>query len=103
MPTLTPFDGINPSSIVILDNCSVHHVPGVASMITEIGALVQFLPPYSPDMNPIEECFSKVKSLLKSMETTFQDDLETHILAAFSCITSEDCKGWISDSRVYNN
>ena len=69
-------------------------------MITEVGALVHFLPPYSPDLNPIEECFSKVKSLLKSMETTYQDDLETDILAAFSCITPNDCQGWISDSTV---
>ena len=70
LPTLMPFNGTNPNSIVVLDNCSVHHVSGVASMITEVGALVHFLPPYSPDLNPIEECFSKVKSLLKSMETT---------------------------------
>ena len=77
-------------------------MPGVVSMITEIGALVHFLPPYSPDMNPIEECFSKVKSQLKNMET-FQENLETHILATFSCVTSEACKGWISDSKVYTN
>ena len=103
LPTLMPFDGRNPNSIVILDNCSVHHVTGVASMITQVGALVHFLPPYSPDLNPIEECFSKIKSLLKSMETTCQDDLETDVLAAFSCITPDDCQGWISDSAVYNN
>lgn len=101
LPTLMPFDGLNPNSVVILDNCSVHHVQGVVSMITEVGALVHFLPPYSPDLNPIEECFSKVKSQLKSMETTYEDDLKTHILCAFSSITSEDCKGWISDSKVY--
>ena len=77
-----PFDGMNPSSIVILDNCSVHHVPGVVSMVTEIGALVHCLPLYSPDMNLIEKCFSMVKSLLKSIKPTFQDDLVTHILAA---------------------
>ena len=103
LPTLMPFNGQNPNSIVILDNCSVHHVSGVASMITQVGALVHFLPPYSPDLNPIEECFSKVKSLLKNYETTFQDDLEAHVLAAFSCVTPDDCKGWISDSQVYNN
>lgn len=101
LPTLMPFDGINPNSVVILDNCSVHHVSGVVSMITEIGALVHFLPPYSPDLNPIEECFSKVKSQLKCMETTFEYDLETYILGAFSRVTPEDCKGWISDSKVY--
>ena len=72
-------------------------------MITEVGALVHFLPPYSPDMNPIEECFSKIKAQLKSMETTFEDDFETNILAAFSSVTSQDCKGWISDSKVYKN
>ena len=70
-------------------------------MITEVGALVHFLPPYSPDFNPIEECFSNVKSILKSMETTHQNDLETDILAAFSSITSDDCQGWISDSGIY--
>ena len=95
------FDGRNPNSIVILDNCSVHHVAGVASMITQVGALVYFLLPYSPDLNPIKERFSKIKSLPKSMETTYQDDLETDVLAAFSCITPDDCQGWISESAVY--
>ena len=84
LPTLMPFDGQNPNSIVILDNCSVHHVSGVASMITQVGALVHFLP-YSSDLNPIEECFSKVKSLLKSLETTFEDDIETHSSSILMC------------------
>ena len=81
-----PFDGQNPNSIAILDNCSIRHVSGVASMIiiTQVGALVHFLPPYSPDLNPIEECLSKVRSLLKNMEVTFHDDLQSHLLAAFS-------------------
>ena len=89
------------NSVVIMDNCSVHHVPGVVSMITQVGALVHFLPPYSPDFNAIEECFSKVKSQLRAIHTTYQDDLETSVLAAFSCVTAEDCKGWISSSGVY--
>lgn len=70
-----PFDGQYPNSIVILDNCSIHHVLGVTSMITQVGALVHFLLPYSFDLNLIEESFSKVKSLLKNMETTFHNDL----------------------------
>ncbi len=48
-----PFDGNNPNSVVILDNCSIHHVDGVVDMIHKVGALVHFLPPYSPDYNPI--------------------------------------------------
>ena len=90
LPVLMPFNGVNPNSVVVLDNCTVHHVPGVESMITSVGALVNFLPPYSPDLNPIEECFSKVKSCLKSTES---NDLETSILTAFSCVTPQDCQG----------
>ena len=62
LPQLLPFNGINPRSVVVMDNCSVHHIEETVSMIEEVGALVHFLPPYSPDLNPIEECFSKVKS-----------------------------------------
>ncbi len=58
LPHLMPFDGKNPHSVVILDNCSIHHVEGIVEMIHEVGALVHFLPPYSPDYNPIEEAFS---------------------------------------------
>lgn len=54
LPHLMPFNGLNPHSVVVLDNCSVHHVPETT------GALVMFLPPYSPDFNPIEEYFSKI-------------------------------------------
>lgn len=78
-----PFNGINQNSVVIIDNCSVHHVSGVESMITSMGALVNYLPPYSPDLNPIEECFSEVKACLKSTETTSCYDLETVVLSGF--------------------
>lgn len=72
--------------LIALENGSVHHVPKVASIISEVGALVNFLSPYSPD---IEKCFSKVRSLLKSIETTAHsyDDLVTYNLATFTCIT----------------
>lgn len=61
LPHLKPFNFINPHSVVILDNCTVHHVPEVVKSIEDVGALVMFLPPYSPDLNPAEEAFSKVK------------------------------------------
>ena len=69
LPILIPFNGTNINSIVIMDNCSIHHVSQVESLITEIGALVDYFPPYSPDFNPIEHCFSKVKACLKSGST----------------------------------
>ena len=70
LPHLMPFDGSNPHSIVILDNCSIHRVPRVVEMIQEVDALVHFLPPYSLDYNPIEEAFSKVTVNLKANNYT---------------------------------
>ena len=68
LPYHMPFDGKNPNSIVVMDNCSIHHIQETIKMINEVGALVVFLPPNSPDYNPIEEAFSKVMSLLKLMD-----------------------------------
>ena len=55
-----------------MDNASIHHVEEVVDMIRASGALIRFLPPYSPDLNPIEEAFSKVKSFLRDNETAYQ-------------------------------
>jgi transposase len=73
-------------------------------MTQEDGALVQFLPPYSLDYNPIEEAFSKVKTNLKAMEleTESSEDTENLVLASFSTITQEDCQQWIANARIYN-
>ena len=58
IPHLLPFNGINPQSVVILDNASIHHTRRPFELIKSVGALVYFLLPYSPDLNPIEEMFS---------------------------------------------
>ena len=63
-----PFDGTNPHSVVVLDNCSIHHCADVEATLRDIGVLVHYLPPYSPDLNPIEEAFSEVKTKLKRIE-----------------------------------
>ena len=72
LPILQPFDGDNPCSVVIIDNASIHHVEMVTRLISAAGALLRFLPPYSPDLNPIEEAFSKVKSNLRDNELSYQ-------------------------------
>ena len=64
LPHLMPFNGTNPNSVVILDNCSIHHLDDVVDLIHSVGAHVIFLPPYSPDLMPIEQCFNKVKLFL---------------------------------------
>lgn len=104
MPTLMPFNGINPRSIIIMDNCAIHHIPEVTDLIQQTGALIYWLPPYSPDLNPIEEAFSKAKAMMKAMEYEMQIlmDIDTIVYSAFSAITAEDCEQWIADSHIYN-
>ena len=70
-----------------MDNCSIHCLDDVIKLINSVGALVLFDPPYSPDLNPIEHCFSKVKSFLLENEATAQTVQEI-ILAS---ITGDDC------------
>jgi len=72
-------------------NCAIHHTPEVVSMFEEVGTIVHFLPPYSPDLMPIEGLFGKVKQTLRSLEHDMEDitDLDTLLLAAFASITKD--------------
>lgn len=92
---LQPFDGISPNSVVVLDNASIHHVDRVVHLIQSTGALIQFLPPYSPDLNPIEEAFSKLKSTMKANEMVVDNDPNIAILTAINSISAHDCRKWI--------
>ena len=98
-----PYNGVNPHSVVVLDNCAIHHTSEVTSTLTEIGVLVHFLPPYSPDFNLIEEAFSKVKTSLKGDMESAAVDSETLLLANFASITPNDCRGWISHAGIFGN
>ena len=105
LPHLMPFNGQNPHSVVIMDNCAIHHIEEIASMIEDVGSLVHYLPPYSPDLNPIESAFSKVKLELQQSELenhgTAVTDIETLLLQTFTSITPENCKNWIYETGVY--
>ena len=102
LPHLMPFNGSNPHSVVVMDNCAIHHVDSIVSSINDVGAIVHFLPPYSPDYQPIEETFSKVKSYSKHGSDSNIIDIETELLASFTNVTQEDCQGWICHSGIYN-
>lgn len=102
LPHLMPYDGNNPHSVVInyMDNCSIHRVEGIIEMMQEVGALVHFLPLYSPNYN---QAFPKVKSNLKKLdvEANAGVDPETVVLAAFSSIEPIDCHHWIDHAGIY--
>ena len=95
---LQPFDGTNPHSVVILDNCSIHHVESIHELFEASGVLLLFLPSYSPDLMPIEEAFSSVKSYLRSHNDCLQatDDPLPIFRAAFESISPEQCQAWIT-------
>ena len=80
--------------VVIADNLSAHHSPAVRSAIEERGARFLPLPAYSPDFNPIEEAFSKVKQFLRRAEARTDDALRAATWAAFDTITSANADGW---------
>ena len=94
VPILQPFNCCNPDSIVVMDNASIHHVDEVAELIIQTGGLLHFLPPYSPDLNPVEQVFSNVKAIMKENDQLFQVFSEPRVLltVAFDMITDNDCK-----------
>lgn len=81
---------------VILDNCSIHLGEAIENLITQAGAKLIYLPPYSPDFSPIENCFSKVKSILRKLEARTYPDLAKAIEEAFSQVSLDDIKGWFT-------
>ena len=99
-PHLMPFNGANPHSVLILDNCSILHIVEVKDLLHQAGILVLFLPPYSPDLNPIEEAFNYVKAYLKKYDVLLQSGapLPTVIDAGFESISKDHCNAWITDS-----
>lgn len=85
-----------PGACVILDNCSIHLNMTIESLIQSAGATLIYLPPYSPDFSPIENCFSKIKSILRSLEARTYLDLAKAIEEALSQVTLGDIKGWFT-------
>ena len=100
LPIIMPFNGTNPRSILVLDNASIHHLDQIYDIITGVGAKLCFLPPYSPDLMPLEQVFSKVKYILKANDNAYLSTSKPEELVrlAFSAITEEDCKNYIKEA-----
>jgi len=88
VPTLRPGD------IVVMDNLGSHKVDGIAQAIRSAGAELRYLPPYSPDYNPIELCFSKIKTFLRKAEARTAEGLDHALTQAFQLVTLKDIRGW---------
>ena len=86
--------------IVVLDNLATHKVAGVKEAIEAVGARVEYLPPYSPDFNPIENLWSKVKQILKSRSPRTRRQLYNAAGSAFAAITIADCQGFFLNAGI---
>ena len=82
--------------IVVMDNLRVHKVAGIQDAITGCGARVIYLPPYSPDLSPIEKCWSKLKACLRRLGAQTREALEEAITQAMEGITATDALAWFA-------
>ena len=85
------------------DNHPVHHVQDVIQRVYDFGAIIRFLPPYSPDLNPIEEVFAKVKHYLRQNDVVLQSVQDTSplIWEAFGQISQDDCLGYMHHAGYF--
>ena len=87
---------LQPGQIVVMDNLPAHKVAGVREQIEKAGAKLLYLPPYSPDFNPIEPAWSKVKQLLRGAKARTLEVLETSVAQALSAITPGNASAWFT-------
>lgn len=85
---------LRPGDIVVWDNIGIHDDPEIAEALARRGARLEFLPPYSPDLNPIEHAWGKMKSILRAAKARAAGALVWALDEALSAITSKDCRGW---------
>jgi transposase len=87
-PTLVPGD------IVVMDNLRAHKVSGVREHIEACRAQLVHLPPYSPDLSPIEPCWSKLKTLLRAAQARTREALDAAIERVLAAVTPSDARSW---------
>jgi len=87
---------LQPGQVVIMDNLAAHKVQGVRQRIEATGARLIYLPPYSPDFNPIEKAWSKIKQLLRSAKARTVEALENAVAEALAAITAENALAWFA-------
>ena len=91
---------LQPGDVVVMDNLSSHKGARVRQAIEQAGARVRFLPPYSPDLNPIEKMWSKVKALLRAAAQRTVPGLWDAICDAWKKVTASDCRGFFASCGI---
>lgn len=89
---------LKPGDIVVMDNLGSHKSGAVRKAIRSAGARIFFLPPYSPDLNPIEQVFAKLKTLLRKAEERTIEGVWTRIGSLLDCFTPGECANYLRNS-----
>lgn len=87
--------------IVVMDNCPIHVKAKIEALLEPKGVALWMLPAYSPDLSPIEEAFSKIKSILKACAARSLESLSLALKKAFDAITLSDILGWFRDCGYF--
>jgi len=85
---------LQPGHVVVLDNLAAHKVEGVRELIESCGAQLLYLPPYSPDFNPVEQAWSKLKQLLRGVKARLLEILEPALTKAIAAISRDDARAF---------
>ena len=86
---------LSPGDVVVMDNLGAHKVAGIAEAIADVGASILYLPPYSPDLNPIEQMFAKLKALLRKTAARTREGLWKTIGQLLDVFSSDECCSYI--------
>lgn len=87
IPQMQQFDGSSERSVLVMDNCSIHYVTPAQEALSDAGILTVFLPPYSPDLNPMEELFSYIKYYLKDHDELLQSVSDPRPVSYYCCFS----------------
>lgn len=82
------------NDIVVMDNLGTHKIAGVRRSIEAAGAKVLYLPPYSPEYNPIEKAWAKIKDVLRRLDTLTRETFDAAVAQALATLSPEDIRGW---------
>lgn len=87
---------LKPGDVVVMDNLSAHKTPLVVAAIRAVGADVLFLPPYSPEFNPIERAWAKLKDFIRRLPTLTRKAFDSAVSLAMDAVSTNDIRGWVA-------
>lgn len=90
---------LQPGDTLILDNLATHKIHGVEQLLSAKGVSLRYLPPYSPDLNPIELAFAKLKALLRQAAARTLDELLSAVATSLNAFSADDCRAFLRHAQ----